>query len=64
MKNIDRSWDTLRLAATIGAKASFKKLNKKFILNADISELCEQIVEPEQPLALRLSSNLLVGVVR
>ncbi|KAG8930454.1 hypothetical protein FRC01_002736 [Tulasnella sp. 417] len=54
----------LWLAATIGSKASFKKLNKKSILSADISKLCDMIAEPEEPLALRLSSNLLVGVAR
>lgn len=54
----------LWLAATIGSKASFKKLNKKSILSADISKLCDMISEPEEPLALRLSSNLLVGVAR
>lgn len=54
----------LWLAATIGSKATFKKLNKKSILSADISKLCDMISEPEEPLALRLSSNLLVGVAR
>lgn len=53
-----------RLAATIGSKASFKKLNKRSIISANISKLCDMIAEPEEPLALRLSSNLLVGVAR
>ncbi|KAG8895690.1 hypothetical protein FRB99_000386 [Tulasnella sp. 403] len=54
----------LWLAATIGAKASFRKLNKRSILSADIEKLCDMIAEPDEPLALRLSSNLLVGVAR
>ncbi|KAI0031157.1 Rec8 like protein-domain-containing protein [Vararia minispora EC-137] len=54
----------LWLAATLGAKSSFKKLPKRDVMDADISELCGLIVEPIEPLALRLSSNLMVGVAR
>ncbi|KAG8783178.1 hypothetical protein FRC12_020011 [Ceratobasidium sp. 428] len=51
------------MAATLG-KASFGKLNRRNVLKADIGKLCELVAEPAEPLALRLSSNLLVGVVR
>jgi hypothetical protein len=54
----------LRLAATLGSKSSFKKLPKRSILTADITQLCDLIAEPAEPLALRLSSNLMVGVAR
>ncbi|KAI0257126.1 hypothetical protein BJV78DRAFT_1277705 [Lactifluus subvellereus] len=33
-------------------------------MGADITQLCGLIVEPAEPLALRLSSNLMVGVAR
>jgi hypothetical protein len=55
---------SLRLAATLGSKSSFKKIPKRSVLTADISQLCGLIAEPEEPLALRLSSNLMVGVAR
>ncbi|KIY52705.1 hypothetical protein FISHEDRAFT_55692 [Fistulina hepatica ATCC 64428] len=47
-----------------GSKSTFKKLPKRSVLTADISQLCSLIIEPAEPLALRLSSNLMVGVVR
>ena len=53
-----------RLAATLGSKSSFKKLPKQSIRTADIPQLCKQISIPPEPLALRLSSNLMVGVAR
>ena len=53
-----------RLAATLGAKSSFKKLPKRSVLTADISQLCGLIAQPPEPLALRLSSNLMMGVAR
>ena len=53
-----------RLAATLGPKSSFKKLPRRSVMTADISELCNLIADPEEPLALRLSSNLMVGAVR
>jgi hypothetical protein len=33
-------------------------------MGADIAQLCGLIAEPVEPLALRLSSNLMVGVAR
>ena len=53
-----------RLAATLGARSSFKKLPKRDVMGADIIQLCGLITEPAEPLALRLSSNLMVGVAR
>jgi meiotic recombination protein REC8 len=55
---------TNRLAATLGSKSTFKKLPKRSVLTADITQLCDLIAEPAEPLALRLSSNLMVGVAR
>ncbi|KAI0756960.1 Rec8 like protein-domain-containing protein [Daedaleopsis nitida] len=60
----DSGYGLLWLAATLGAKSSFKKLPKRSVLTADISQLCGLIAEPQEPLALRLSSNLMVGVAR
>jgi N terminus of Rad21 / Rec8 like protein len=53
-----------RLAATFGARSSFKKLPKRDVMGADIAQLCNLITEPAEPLALRLSSNLMIGVAR
>jgi len=53
-----------RLAATLGSKSAFRKLPKRSVLTADISQLCDLISQPAEPLALRLSSNLMFGVVR
>ncbi|KAI0094873.1 Rec8 like protein-domain-containing protein [Irpex rosettiformis] len=52
------------LAATLGAKSSFSKLPKRSVMAANISQLCSLIAEPPEPLALRLSSNLMIGVTR
>ncbi|TEB35062.1 hypothetical protein FA13DRAFT_1788657 [Coprinellus micaceus] len=60
----DSGFGLLWLAATLGSKSAFKKLPKKSVLTADIAKLCDLISEPVEPLALRLSSNLMFGVVR
>uniref|UniRef100_A0A8H7Y7W3 Rad21/Rec8-like protein N-terminal domain-containing protein n=1 Tax=Psilocybe cubensis TaxID=181762 RepID=A0A8H7Y7W3_PSICU len=60
----DSGFGLLWLAATLGSRSTFKKLPKRSVLTADISQLCDLITEPEEPLALRLSSNLMFGVVR
>lgn len=64
VQNAVRCMRLSRLAATLGAKSSFKKLPKRSVLTADISQLCDLIAEPPEPLALRLSSNLMIGVAR
>lgn len=60
----DSGFGLLWLAATLGAKSSFKKLPKRDVMGADIARLCDLIAEPGEPLALRLSSTLMVGVAR
>ncbi|KAF8642253.1 hypothetical protein AX16_009528 [Volvariella volvacea WC 439] len=60
----DSGFGLLWLAATLGSQSTFKRLPKKSVLSADIKRLCDLIAEPEEPLALRLSSNLMIGVVR
>lgn len=60
----DSGFGLLWLAATLGSKSSFKKLSRRSVITADISQLCELIAEPPEPLALRLSSNLMIGVAR
>ncbi|KAG5437734.1 hypothetical protein PCANB_000447 [Pneumocystis canis] len=52
------------LAATLGSKSSLKKLQKKEILSVNVPKACEYLSEPPEPLALRLSSNLMIGVTR
>ena len=51
------------LASTMGASKS-KKLSKKAINNVDIEEQVEFLINPQEPLALRLSSHLLLGILR
>ncbi|KAK0465040.1 Rec8 like protein-domain-containing protein [Desarmillaria tabescens] len=60
----DSGFGLLWLAATLGSKSTFKKLPKRSVMTADIGQLCDLIAEPSEPLALRLSSNLMVGVAR
>lgn len=60
----DSGFGLLWLAATLGSKSAFKKLPKRSVLTADISQLCDLIASPAEPLALRLSSNLMVGAAR
>ena len=58
------SHSTRRLAATLGSKSTLKKLTKKSVMTADLSQLCENIAHPNEPLALRLSATLLTGAAR
>ncbi|KAI0076094.1 hypothetical protein K474DRAFT_1708496 [Panus rudis PR-1116 ss-1] len=60
----DSGFGLLWLAATLGSKSSFRKLPRRSVVTADIAELCQLIAEPPEPLALRLSSNLMIGVTR
>jgi len=53
-----------RLAATLGSKSSFKKLQKRDILSVNVPKACIFLSDPKEPLALRLSSNLMYGVTR
>ncbi|GJN91691.1 hypothetical protein Rhopal_004714-T1 [Rhodotorula paludigena] len=54
------------LAATLGSKGttSVRKLSKKELLSCNVVKACEKVVSPDEPLALRLSSNLMVGIAR
>ncbi|KAF8478773.1 Rec8 like protein-domain-containing protein [Gautieria morchelliformis] len=60
----DSGYGLLWLAATLGSISTLKKLHRHSVLTADVNQLCTLISEPPEPLALRLSSNLMVGVVR
>ncbi|KAF9456189.1 Rec8 like protein-domain-containing protein [Collybia nuda] len=60
----DSGFGLIWLAATLGSKSLHKKLPKRSILSADITRLCDLIAQPTEPMALRLSSNLMVGVAR
>jgi hypothetical protein len=53
-----------RLAATLGAKSALKKLQKRDILSVDVPKACTFLSDGSEPLALRLSSNLMYGVTR
>ncbi len=51
--------DHSRLVATLGAKSTLRKVNRKAILEVNVPKACETIIAPEAPMALRLQSNLL-----
>ncbi|PVH92072.1 hypothetical protein DM02DRAFT_576286 [Periconia macrospinosa] len=55
---------TVWLVATLGAKSHSKKINRKAIQDVDLPKACKTIIEPAAPMALRLQSNLLYGVMR
>ncbi|KWU43638.1 hypothetical protein RHOSPDRAFT_34786 [Rhodotorula sp. JG-1b] len=54
------------LAATVGSRGgtAVRKLSKKELLSCNVVKACEKVIEPEEPLALRLSSNLMMGIAR
>ncbi|KAK9237909.1 Rec8 like protein-domain-containing protein [Lipomyces kononenkoae] len=56
------SLSTVWLVATLGSKSSLKRVHRKDIISVSIPDACNLIIHPPQPLALRLSSNLLYGV--
>lgn len=58
----DLGMSTAWLLATLGSKSSYKKLIKKDILNSSIPQTCENIVQNEKSMPLRMSSNLLYGL--
>jgi hypothetical protein len=41
-----------------------KKLSKKDYLNVNVQQSCEFLTHPPEPLALRLTSNLMLGITR
>jgi hypothetical protein len=52
------------LAATLGNKSHVRKLGKRDILSVHVPKACKYLIAPPQPLALRTSSSLMVGVAR
>nr|WJN25045.1 meiotic cohesin complex subunit [Pseudozyma pruni] len=52
------------LAATLGDRSVVRRLSRKDILNVDVRKACEYVRHPTEPLALRLSSQLMYGVVK
>ncbi|KAI9179221.1 R8 protein [Blastocladiella emersonii ATCC 22665] len=55
---------TVWLAATLGPKAHYRRLSKKALASVNVPQACAIIEAPPEPLALRLTANLLVGVTR
>ncbi|KAL5393624.1 hypothetical protein PMIN02_005734 [Paraphaeosphaeria minitans] len=55
---------TVWLVATLGAKSSSKRINRKAIQDVDVPKACRTIIDPAAPMALRLQGNLLYGVSR
>ncbi|KAF9015149.1 Rec8 like protein-domain-containing protein [Cyathus striatus] len=58
----DSGFGLLWLAATLGSRSTVRRLPKRSVLTANITQLCDLVAQPAEPLALRLSSNLMVGV--
>lgn len=52
------------LAATLGSKSSVRRLSRKDIMAVNVSKACTMVRSPNEPMALRLSSQLLYGVVK
>ncbi len=52
------------LAATLGDRSVIRRLTRKDILGVRISAACDFLRSPTEPLALRLSSQLMYGVVK
>ncbi|KAH8929014.1 hypothetical protein BT69DRAFT_1346239 [Atractiella rhizophila] len=52
------------LAATLGARSQLRRLTKKELLSASITSACAKLAAPTEPLALRLSASLLMGIAR
>ena len=52
------------LAATLGAKHTLRKIQKRDYLSVDVRKTCSYIAAPSAPLALRTSSSLMIGVAR
>ncbi|GAA5931488.1 hypothetical protein JCM1841_003552 [Sporobolomyces salmonicolor] len=54
------------LAATVGSKGgtAVRKLSRKELLACDVVRACEKVAAPDEPLALRLSAHLALGIAR
>ncbi|KAI5813074.1 Rec8 like protein-domain-containing protein [Pyronema omphalodes] len=56
---------TIWLVATLGlSRTTLKKLGRRDILAVNLPKACGTVIEPIAPLALRLQSNLLIGISR
>ncbi|RXK41483.1 hypothetical protein M231_01191 [Tremella mesenterica] len=56
------SFGIIWLIATLGPRT--KRITRKQLSNIDLTRTCDLIAQPPEPMALRLSSCLLVGVAR
>lgn len=52
------------LAATLGDRSIIRRLTRRDILSVNITRTCASVLRPTEPLALRLSSQLMYGVVK
>lgn len=52
------------LAATLGDRSIVRRLTRREILRVDIDKACDYVRRPTEPLSLRLSSQLMYGVVK
>ncbi|CAJ0754408.1 10780_t:CDS:10 [Entrophospora sp. SA101] len=52
------------LASTLGSRSHLRKLSRKEINSVNLVKACGYLSSPPEPLALRLSSNLLYGITR
>ncbi|EST09811.1 Rad21/Rec8-like protein, N-terminal [Kalmanozyma brasiliensis GHG001] len=52
------------LAATLGDRSVVRRLSRRDILSVNVRKACEYVSHPTEPLALRLSSQLMYGVVK
>ncbi|KAF8250538.1 hypothetical protein K440DRAFT_640093 [Wilcoxina mikolae CBS 423.85] len=56
---------TIWLVATLGlSRTALRKIGRKDILSVNVPKACDTVTNPAAPLALRLQSNLLVGISR
>ncbi|WWC95213.1 hypothetical protein V866_002071 [Kwoniella sp. B9012] len=62
LTNKNGSFGIIWLAATLGPKN--KKITRKQLTTVNLAKTCQIIAEPPEPMALRLSGALLVGVAR
>jgi hypothetical protein len=53
-----------RLAATLGPKSNARRLGRKDLTSVSVPETCSFLAAPPEPLSLRLSANLMIGISR
>jgi len=58
------TWSLAGIAATVGHRSQARRLKRTDILSVNVASTCKQLQQPGEKLALRLSSNLMVGVAR